>query len=41
MFMDEVVFAGLAIVVMCIVFFGGFYLAIKKNIKKHGTGAPQ
>ena len=39
MFMDEVVFAGLAIVGMCIVFFGGLYVAIKKNIKEKGTGA--
>lgn len=39
MFMDEVVFAGLAIVAMCIIFFGGLYIAVKKNIEKHGTGA--
>ena len=38
MFMDEVVFAGLAIVGLTCLFFVGFYLAIKKDISKHGTG---
>lgn len=34
MFMDEVVFAGLAIVGMCIIFFVGFFFAMKKRIKQ-------
>lgn len=34
MFMDEVVFAGLAIVSMCIIFFVGFYFAMKNRIKE-------
>lgn len=38
MFMDEVVFAGLAIVALTCIFFVGFYLAVKNDIKKHGTG---
>lgn len=38
MFMDEVVFAGLAIVVLTCAFFAGVYIAVKKDIQKHGTG---
>lgn len=38
MFMDEVVFSGLLIVGLTLVFFGGVYVAIKKDISKHGTG---
>ncbi|MEN9463920.1 MAG: hypothetical protein RL217_101 [Pseudomonadota bacterium] len=41
MFMDEVVFAGVAIVGLCVVFMAGFVLAIKNDIKKRGTGEPQ
>lgn len=38
MFIDEVVLAGLAIVTLTCVFFVGVYLAVKNDIKKHGTG---
>ncbi|MDO6681826.1 MULTISPECIES: cytochrome c oxidase subunit CcoM [unclassified Oceanobacter] len=38
MFMDEVVFAGLVIVGLTCVFFVGVYAAIRKDIKKHGSG---
>ncbi|MFC3680378.1 cytochrome c oxidase subunit CcoM [Bacterioplanoides pacificum] len=38
MFMDEVVFAGLAIVTLTCAFFIGVYVAVKKDMKKHGTG---
>tara|TARA_Y100001949_G_C15930746_1_gene305539 strand:+ start:700 stop:822 length:123 start_codon:yes stop_codon:yes gene_type:complete len=38
MFMDEVVFSGLLIVGLTVAFFGGVYVAIKKDISKHGTG---
>ncbi len=38
MFMDEVVFAGLLIVGLTCSFFVGVYLAVKKDISKHGTG---
>lgn len=38
MFMDEVVFSGLLIVALTCIFFGGVYIAVKKDIKKHGTG---
>ena len=38
MFMDEVVFSGLAIVGLTCAFFVGVYIAVKKDIKKHGTG---
>ncbi|MFT6539877.1 MAG: hypothetical protein ACJAY0_001814 [Thalassolituus sp.] len=38
MFIDEVVFAGLAIVGLTCIFFVGVYLAVKNDIKKHGTG---
>jgi hypothetical protein len=38
MFMDEVVFAGLLIVGLTCVFFAGVYIAIRKDISKHGTG---
>lgn len=38
MFMDEVVFAGLAIVGLCLVFLGGFiYWVAKQNAKKIGS----
>ena len=40
MYMDEVVFAGLAIVLLTCGFFGLFYAMIKKDIAKKGTGAP-
>lgn len=40
MFMDEVVFAGVLIVVLCVGFFGLFYAMIKNDIAKKGTGAP-
>jgi uncharacterized protein YneF (UPF0154 family) len=38
MFMDEVVFSGLLIVGLTLAVFGGMYIAIKKDISKHGTG---
>lgn len=38
MFMDEVVIAGLLIVGLTCAFFVGVYIAIKKDIEKHGTG---
>jgi len=38
MFMDEVVFAGLLIVTLTCVFVAGVYIAVKNDIKKHGTG---
>lgn len=38
MFMDEVVFAGLLIVGLTCAFFAGVYIAIRKDISKHGTG---
>lgn len=38
MFMDEVVFAGVLIVGLCIVFMGGFVWFIKNDIKKRGSG---
>jgi hypothetical protein len=38
MFMDEVVFSGLAIVGLTCAFFVGFYLAVKNDIRKHGAG---
>ncbi|MFY9179465.1 MAG: cytochrome c oxidase subunit CcoM [Venatoribacter sp.] len=34
--MDEVVFAGVLIVGLCVVFLGGFVYAIKHDIKKRG-----
>ena len=40
MYMDEVVFAGLLIVVLTCGFFGLFYAMIKNDIAKKGTGAP-
>ncbi len=40
MFMDEVVFAGLLIIVLTCAFFGLFYAMIKNDIAKKGTGAP-
>lgn len=40
MFMDEVVIAGVAIVGLCIVFFGGLAIwAIKQNAKKTNNKA--
>lgn len=41
MYMDEVVFAGLLIVFLTCGFFGAFYAMIKRDIAKHGTGAPK
>lgn len=38
MFMDEVVLSGLLIVGLTCGFFVGVYMAIKKDISKHGTG---
>jgi EamA domain-containing membrane protein RarD len=38
MFMDEVVFAGLAIVALTCAFFVGVYFMVKKDMKKHGSG---
>lgn len=38
MFMDEVIFAGLLIIGLTCAFFVGLYIAIKKDIEKHGTG---
>jgi len=40
MYMDEVVFAGLLIVLLTCGFFGMFYAMIKHDIAKKGTGAP-
>ncbi len=40
MYMDEVVFAGLLIVLLTCSFFGLFYAMIKNDISKKGTGAP-
>lgn len=40
MYMDEVVFAGLAIVVLTCAFFGLFYGLIRRDIARKGTGAP-
>jgi len=40
MFMDEVVFAGVLIVFLCVGFFGLFYAMIRNDIAKKGTGAP-
>lgn len=39
MFLDEVVFAGVLIVVLCVGFFGLFYALIRNDIAKKGTGA--
>ena len=38
MYIDEVVLAGLIIVILTIMFFGGFIWAIRKDIQKHGRG---
>ncbi|WP_281168016.1 cytochrome c oxidase subunit CcoM [Oceanobacter kriegii] len=38
MFMDEVVLSGLIIVGLTCAFFGGVYMAVRKDIRKHGTG---
>lgn len=40
MFMDEVVFAGMLIVFLTCGFFGLFYMFIRNDIAKNGTGAP-
>lgn len=40
MYMDEVVFAGLAIIALTCACFGVFYAMIKKDIDKKGTGEP-
>jgi hypothetical protein len=40
MYMDEVVFAGLLIVLLTCGFFGLFYNMIRRDIAKKGTGAP-
>jgi len=39
MYIDEYVIAGIAIVVLTMSLFGGFYVAIKKDIEKHGDGS--
>lgn len=39
MYIDEYVIAGLIIVALTISLFGGFYMAIKKDIEKHGDGS--
>jgi hypothetical protein len=41
MYMDEVVFAGLLIVLLTCGFFGLFYGLIKRDIARKGTGAPE
>lgn len=42
MFMDEVVFAGVAIVGMCVVFFGGLiYWGMKQNAKPTDDSSAQ
>lgn len=38
MFFDEVIFAGLLIILLTCAFFGGVYFYIKEDIKKHGSG---
>ncbi|WP_296981226.1 MULTISPECIES: cytochrome c oxidase subunit CcoM [unclassified Thalassolituus] len=38
MFMDEVVISGLLIVGLTCAFFAGVYIAVKKDMQKHGTG---
>ncbi|MFQ3171092.1 MAG: hypothetical protein ACI9DG_001126 [Oleispira sp.] len=40
MYMDEVVLSGLLIVFLTCAFFVGFYVVIKRDIAKKGTGAP-
>lgn len=37
MYLDEVVIAGLIIVVLTIAFFGGVFWAIRKDIQKKGS----
>ena len=41
MYLDEVVLAGLIIVFLTIAFFGVVIWAVRKDIQKHGTGAPE
>jgi len=38
MYIDEVVLAGLIIVTLTIMFFGGFIWAIRKDIQRRGGG---
>lgn len=38
MFLDTVVIFGMLTVLLMCVFFGGLYLYIREDIKKHGTG---
>ena len=39
MYVDEYVIAGIAIVILTCSLFVGFYIAIKKDIEKHGDGS--
>lgn len=40
MYMDEVVLSGVLIVALSCGFFGLFFMMIKRDIEKKGTGAP-